>query len=69
MGDVVMLRKILELGLKKIKGPEFEKGYKTALNVVYGALAQGAEKEQLMNGLEDYFGVGKIEKRTDILWN
>lgn len=69
MHDSAMMKKILVLGLEGA-GLEFKKGYKSALSVVYGALAQGIRKDQLMDGLEDYFGVGKTEKITDnILWN
>jgi len=53
------MKKILASGLKGTKGIEFEKGYKTALNVVYGMMAQGMEKEQFMDGLEDFFSVGE----------
>jgi len=57
------MAKILASGLGGAKG-EFEKGYKTALSMVYGMLAKGIGKEQLMDGLEDFFGVWEEKRRV-----
>ena len=68
MGDADMMKKILSSGLGEA-GLEFKKGYKTALSVVYGVLAQGMAKEQLMDGLEDFFGVGERLQNERILYS
>ena len=69
MGDGKMMKKILESGLNGPKESEFQSGYKTALSVVYGTLAQGIGKEQLMDGLEDFFHVGEWQLNKNILYS
>ena len=69
MGDADMMKKALGSGLKGSKGSEFQSGYKTALNLVYGVLAKGAGKEQLMDGLEEFFPSAERLRDASVLYS